>query len=270
MHSLSAPLACSLLVLACATSAAAAPHPRAVNDGVVRLRSSTFLAGWGYDDAGVRTEDPPFSAETVALLVEAGVAPRLTLAASLPLVWLEESSRPSTGDAVLAGLLAVLEPGADPLSLALALELKLPLYDGAPTTRGRNLDGSPALGDGQVDVTAGAIMVAPLPLGGALDLHLGYRLRTGGITDAVVGGGRFGVWLLAKRIFVSAVLDTVITLLPDEDSNDVIGRGYASIGPRASVRIVDRVFLDVGIAYVGRGTNAPGGTDLMFGASAGF
>ena len=242
-----------------------------MGDGVVRLRSSTFLVGWAYDDSAVRVEDPPFTIETASLVVEAGVAPRLTLTASAPFVWIPGSpSTPTTGDAVLGGMIALLDAGPDPLSFALSLDLKLPLYEGKPTIRGRGIDGKPAVGDGQVDVTAGAVMVAPLPLGGAMDLYLGYRLRTGGISDAVVGGGRFGVWLLEKRFFVSVLLDTVITLVPDEFSEDVLGRGYAALGPRVSVRVVDKVFVDVGASYVGRGTNAPGGLELMFGVSAGF
>lgn len=259
------------LSLATFAPAAAAPHPRDVGDGFVRLRSSTFLVGWAYDDSGVRVDDPSFTAETVSLMFEAGVAPRLTLAAALPFVWIAGApSTPSTGDAVIGGMFSVLDQGADPLSLALTLDLKVPLYDGGPRIRGRTVDGTPAVGDGQADLTGGAVMVAPLPLGGAMDLYLGYRLRTGGVSDAVVGGGRLGVWLLDKRFFLSVLLDTVMTLVPDERSDDALGAGSASLGPRVSVRVVDSVFLEVGAAYVGRGTNAPGGVELMFGVSAGF
>lgn len=274
------------LALALATSLAAhaAPHPRDVGDGVVRLRSTTFLSMWGYDDNAVRVDDDDYTAETVALMLEAGIAPRLTVHTTLPFVFIPDSATPtpSTGDAVVGGLLAILDDdiGGDPLSLALSLDLKLPLYgDGAsaPTIRGRALNGKPAIGDGQLDVTAGGVMVASLPFEGALELSLGYRMRTGGITDAVVGGGRIGMWFLDKRFFVSGIVDSVVTLVPDTDArtgkvigDDVIGRGYASVGGRVSVRVVDRVFVDVGGAYVGRGTNAPGGVELVFGASAGF
>jgi hypothetical protein len=252
--------------------ASAAPHPRDVGDGVARLRSTTFLAMWGYDENAVRVDDDDFTYQSVALMVEAGIAPRLTLHTTLPFVFIPNSATPtpSTGDAVVGGLLAILDDdiGGDPLSLALTLDLKLPLYgdiaggQSTPTTRGFAQNGKP---------------VAKLPLDGAIDLYLGYRMRTGGITDAVVGGGRIGMWFLDKRFFVSATLDSVVTMLPDVDprsgavvGDDVIGRGFASVGGRASVRVVDRVFIDVGAAYVGRGTNAPGGVDLMFGASAGF
>lgn len=262
-------------------TAVAAPHPRDVGDGVIRLRSTTFLGLWGYDDNAVRVEErEPFTAETVGLMVEAGLAPRLTLHGTLPFVFIPNSATqtPSTGDATVGGLLAILDDdiGGDPLSLALSLDLKLPLYDGSlgPTARGRAPDGRPAVGDGQIDVTAGGVLVSRLPMGGAMDLYLAYRMRTGGITDAVVGGGRIGMWFLDKWFFASAYVDTVITMVPDADalhpSDDVVGRGYATVGGRLSVRIVDGLFADLGVGYVGRGTNAPGGVDLMFGASAGF
>ncbi len=268
---------------ASASPSFATPHPRDVGDGVVRLRSTTFLSMWGYDDNAVRVDDADFTSETVALMLEAGLAPRLTLHTTLPFVLIPEGATPtpSTGDAVVGGLLAILDDdiGGDPLSLALSLDLKLPLYgEGAsPTIRGRASNGKPAVGDGQLDVTAGGVMVASLPFEGAIDMYLGYRMRTGSITDAVVGGGRIGMWFLDKRFFVSGTIDSVVTFIPDVDArtgavvgDDVIGRGFASVGARVSVRVVDRVFLDVGGAYVGRGTNAPGGVELLFGASAGF
>jgi hypothetical protein len=252
-----------------AGSVRAMPRPRDVGDGVVRLRSTTFLAGWGYDDDGVRVADPPFTAETVGLLVEAGVAPRLTLVGVLPFVWIPSApATPSTGDAVVGGMLALLED--DPLSVALSLELKVPLYAGAPAVRGRAVDGRPVVGDGQLDLTSGAVLTSTLPLGGAIDLYLGYRLRTGDITDAIVLGGRFGVWLVDKQLFLSLLLDTVTSLAPAQTSGEVVGRGHAAIGPRLSLRVVDRIFLDVGATYVGRGTNAPGGGELTLGLSAGF
>lgn len=282
------PLAAVLMpcisLVAFAAPAAAAPHPRDVGDGVARLRSTTFISMWGYDDNAVRVDDPDYTMETVALMLEAGLAPRLTLHTTLPFVFIPESATPtpSTGDAVVGGLLAILDEdiGGDPLSLALTLDLKLPLYgDGssAPTSRGRAANGKPAVGDGQLDVTAGGVLVASLPFDGGIDMYLGYRMRTGGITDAVVGGGRIGMWFLDRRFFVSGTMDSVVTLIPAVDArtgevlgDDVIGRGFASLGARVSLRVVDRVFLDVGGAYVGRGTNAPGGIELIFGASAGF
>lgn len=265
-----------LASLGLAQAAGAAPHhPRDPGDGVVRLRSTTFLAGWTYDDEGRRTSDGGFVTETVSLHVEAGVAPRLTLTAEVPFVWVPERGLPSPGDAVLGGMVALLAPDA-PVDLAVALDVKLPLYPGAPSIRGRASDGLPAIGDGQVDTTASVVLVGPLPLGGAIDLYAGYRLRTGGVTDAVVGGGRAGVWLFDKRLFVSALLDTVVTFDPasglakDATPDEIMGRGYAAGGARVSVRLVERTFLEMTALYVGRGQNAAGGAELGVGVSAAF
>lgn len=262
-------------VVLAAPAGAVANHPREVGDGVVRLRSTTFLAGWTYDDEGRRTGDAGFVTEAVSLHVEAGVAPRLTLTGELPFVWIPERGLPSPGDAVLGGMVAILAPDA-PVDLAVALDVKLPLYaaEGGPSIRGRAKDGLPAIGDGQVDGTASLVLVGPLPLGGAIDLYAGYRLRAGGVTDAVVGGGRAGIWLFDNSVFVSALLDTVITFDPATVRADavpeIMGEGYAAGGARLSVRLVERVFLEMTALYVGRGQNAAGGAELGVGVSAAF
>lgn len=268
------------LVLVCvpfllAVPVNAAPQPRDEGRGVVRLRSATFLAGWAYDDDGRKVDGNGFTTETVSVLVEAGVARRLTLTAALPFVWIPERGLPKAGDAAVGGLVSLLEPG-QPLELAFSLELKLPLYQASPSRLGRSDDGLPALGDGQFDGTAGFVFSAPLPIGGALDLYSGYRLRAGGVTDAVVGGGRAGLWLLDKRIFFSLLLDSVFTLDaapalgPDKESPEIVGRGYAAFGPRIHIRIVERTFFELGALYVGRGRNSAGGVEIDAGVSAAF
>jgi hypothetical protein len=265
--------AASLLVflLAAAPSAFAAPpvSPRDEGDGAIHLRSSTFVAGWAYDDEGVPVDATGFAKETVAAEVEVGVAPRLTLGARLPFVWIPERDAPTPGDVVLGGAISLLEPKS-PVDLALSLDVKLPFYEAKPSVRGRNpVDGLPAIGDGQVDLDAAMVLVSSLPLGGAIQLWAGYRFRTGDVTDAIIGGGRAGLWLLDKRFFASLLLDSVVTLDPGDD-HEIVGAGSAAFGPRVSVRLVDKTFLEVTALYVGRGTNAPGGVDLGFGLSLAF
>ncbi len=243
-------------------SLAAFPLPHSPGDGVVRLRSDTFAAGWAYDDDGNLVDDPGFTTETVSASAEVGVAPHLTLDATLPLVFVPE---PSGGDFDVGGLFTLLEA---PIDLAVSLDVKAPLYEGVPSVRGRTPAGKPAVGDGQTDITTAAVLVARLPFDGAMDLYAGYRFRGGDVTDAVVGGGRVGIWAFDRRFFLSVLLDTVITFAARPD--EVTGRGYAAFGPKLSVRVIDRAFLDVSALYVGRGTNSAGGAALGFGASLQF
>jgi hypothetical protein len=254
-----------MLAALAASGEARAADPRDPGDGVVRLRGTTFRADVGYDDEGRAVDDAPFATQSIAAMIEVGVAPRLTFAGALPLVWVPERGVLSGGDLQVGGLVSLLEPGGA-VDLALALEVKLPLYASAPSRRGRAPDGLPAIGDGQVDVTAAAVFVAALPLGGAMDLYAGYRIRTGNITDAAVGGGRIGLWLLDKRFFASLVIDTVVSFdaAPGPEP-EIVGRGYGAFGPRLHIRIVGPTFLEVSALAVGRGKNAAGGVELGVG-----
>lgn len=256
-------------LLLSAGPATASALGRDPGEGQVRMLSRTLVGLWAYDDEGLRHDADPLRVGALVTDVELGVAPRLTLRAQLP--WLVVSTvdagglaqQSGAGDLTLGGQLRLTEEG--PVALAARLDAKLPLSQGAPTVRGRAQDGGPALGDGQVDLTALALLGGRLPFAGFLDLEVGYRLRTGAITDAVVGGGRLGVRALGRRLLVALRFDTVVTLDPAPERHEALGAGTAALGPWVAVRVVDRLHLEVGAAWVGRGRNAPGGVELSWG-----
>ena len=242
---------------------------REVGAGQVRLLSTTLVGLWAYDDDGQRADADPLRAQSFSTDLELGVAPRLTLRAKLP--WVISSTadasgvqqRSGIGDVTIGGQLRLTETG--PVALSARLDVKAPFYSGPPTVRGRSPSGGPALGDGQVDVTALALLGGRLPFSGFVDLELGYRLRAGDVTDAVVGGGRLGVRALERRLLLALRLDTVVTFDPAAGSAERLGRGGATLGPWVALRVVDALHLEMGAYYVGRGRNAPGGAELTFG-----
>ncbi len=258
-----------VLALLCGGPALATALGRDPGEGQVRLVSSTFVGTGAYDDEGLRAAADPLRVQTLLTDVELGVAPRLTLRAQLPwhLVSVVDAAglaqRAGAGDVILGGQLRLTEVA--PVALAARLDVKVPLSHGPPTVRGRAPDGGPALGDGQVDVTAVALLGGRLPFSGFLDLEVGYRLRTGDVTDAVVGGGKVGVRALGRRLLVALRLDTVVTLDRAPDRPEALGAGSAALGPWVAVRVVDRLHLEMGAAWVGRGRNAPGGVELSWG-----
>lgn len=263
-------LAC-LIVLAtlAAGPAAATALGREPGSGQIRMLSTTFVGLSAYDDDGLRADADPLRAQTFSTEVELGVAPRLTLRAYFPWViastvdaaGLEQLS--GLGDVVLGGQLRLTEEGD--VGASARLDVKLPGYEGAPTVRGRAAHGGPALGDGQVDVTALLLLGGRLPFSGFLDLEAGYRLRTGDVTDAAVGGGRVGVRLLQRRLLVALRFDTVVTLDPPPPRVEHVGRSAATVGPWVAVRVANALHLEMGAYYVGRGRNAPGGVELSAG-----
>lgn len=261
----------SSIVLSVLTAAPAAATAlgREPGSGHVRMLSTTLVGLWAYDDAGLRADADPLRAQSFSTEIELGVAPRLTLRAHLP--WMIASTVDAAGleqlsgvgDVLLGGQLRLTDEG--PIAFSARLDVKLPFYEGAPTVRGRAASGGPALGDGQVDATALALLGGRLPFSGFLDLEVGYRLRTGDVTDAVVGGGRVGVRLLERRLLVALRFDTVVTLDPTDDRPEHLGRGGATLGPWVAVRVANALHLEMGASYVGRGRNAPGGAELSAG-----
>lgn len=264
-----------LLVLLTTAAALGAAPARATalgrepGAGQLRLVSTTFVGLWAYDDEGNNVDADPLRAASVVTDLELGVAPRLTLRAHLPWTMaavvnaggLEQLAGP--GDLTLGGQLRLTEEG--PVALSARLDVKAPLYQGAPTVRGRSPVGGAALGDGQLDVTGLVLLGGRLPFSGFLDLEAGYRLRTGDVTDAVVGGGRVGIRLLERRFLVALRFDTVVTLDADPLRQERLGRGIAALGPWLAVRLVDALHLELGASWVGRGRNAPGGIELSSG-----
>jgi hypothetical protein len=241
------------------------PLPHKPGDGVVRLRDDALFALWSYDDDGNLVHDGEFAKESLVLEAEAGIAPHLTLDASVPAIWIPQRGV-SLGDFDIGGIFTVLE---SPVTLALSADVKVPLYAAQPSVEGRDpKTHAPAFGDGQTDATGTALFVADLPYDGAMDLYAGYRFRGGTISDCIVGGGRVGIWTFDRLVFWSAVLDTAISLPPAPSA--VRSAGYADVGPRVSIRVADRAFVDVSVLYVGRGQNAVGGFLAGAGASLQF
>lgn len=265
-------ISCAVVLCAgllAAPSARATALGREPGGGQVRLLSTTLVGLWAYDDEGLRADADPLRVQSFSTEVELGVARRLTLRAHLPWViastadqaGLEQLS--SIGDVTLGGQLRLTDEG--PVALSARLDVKVPAYEGKPTVRGRAAEGGPALGDGQVDATALLLLGGRLPFAGFLDVEAGYRLRTGEVTDAVVGGGRVGVRVLERRLLVALRFDTVVSLDPPEDRAERLGQGGATLGPWVAVRVVNALHVEMGAYYVGRGRNAPGGVQLSAG-----
>jgi hypothetical protein len=241
------------------------PLPHRPGDGLVRVRDDALLALWAYDDDGNLVHDGHFAKETLSIEGEAGVAPHLTLDATVPAIWIPQRGV-SLGDFDIGGIFTVLE---SPVTLAISADVKAPLYAAKPSVLGRDAKTrEPAFGDGQTDVTGQGLFVAELPYDGAMDLYAGYRFRGGTISDCIVGGGRIGLWTFDRRVFWSAVLDTAISLAPAPTA--VRSAGYADFGPRVSLRVADHAFVDVSALYVGRGQNSVGGYLVGAGASLQF
>lgn len=252
--------------------------------GRVTLRSATFWSDVAYDDDGVRVDDVPhLSVETLSLDASLALAPRLTLALRLPFVIAgSDAGGAGGGDDVVSGFgdavfglqLGVLNDA--PFRFGLRGDAKVPLYDGAPTRLGRDDGKRAAVGDGQVDVTVSGVIDATFPFDGALHWDTGYRLRTGDVSDAVVGGGELGVAVFDGALWPSWRLRFVYSLDPrvvDDVAVEAVGAGAVSTGPgcRVALPFVARgLALDLGVAYVFRGRNAAGGFDLGFGVSYEF
>jgi hypothetical protein len=276
----------------CAAAARAddAPVP-ARGRGEAAVVVSAFSSRASYDDDGVGVVDPAVAlrARTLMGAVRVGIGERLALQAGLPVVMATalHDAGPvvvtGAGDATVGLAFTLLQEG--PVQLAMRGDLKVPFYAGQPAIQGRQplLRSSttpgalPAIGDGQVDVTVGGVLFARFPFGGAFTWEQGYRLRTGGVTDGVVGRGRVTVpvldgWLVPR--WDHAFLFSFDPAVDDDGvATEIVGRSLVETGPGVAVpldALAPGLRLEVGGAFLFRGRNAAGGVRLDVGVVHAF
>ena len=270
-------------------TARAAAWIEAARHGELAVGSSTFSGAVAYDDDAVGGPAPgPLRVQTIAADLRLGLGHGFMGLVRLPFVIAiardddGQHTAVGAGDAVVGLQLGVFEDG--PVAVAVRADAKLPLYVGAPSVIGRQpVDGTrvasalPAIGDGQLDVTATGMLGARLPFGGHLTFDLGYRWRLGDVSDAVVGVGSFAVPILDERLtptwdllFINS-LDAAVN--DDGVPTEAVGRGFVSTGPSVDVslrEITPGLRVRVGAEFVFRGRNAPGGINLLWGVACAF
>lgn len=281
-----------LLVFLVASAARAddAPVP-ARGHGEVAVVVSGFSSRAAYDGDGVGIAVPEVGLRARSLmgLVRVGIGERLALQAGLPVIMATAVHDDGVvvvsgaGDATVGLGLAVFADG--PIQLSLRGDVKVPLYAGQPAIQGRQplllsattAGALPALGDGQVDVTLGGVLFARFPFGGAFTWEQGYRLRTGGVTDGVVGRGRVTVpvldgWLVPR--WDHAFLFSFDPAVDDDGvATEIVGRSLIETGPGVAVpldALSPGLRLEAGAAFLFRGRNAAGGVRLDVGVVHAF
>jgi len=284
-----------LLVVALAThgflvasSAHAGAWTKPAGGGYAKVGSSTFVSDHGFDERGERVEGDGFllSAQTLYAYSELGLSDKLTLVGFVPYVIATNQHESgvnfhtlSTGDAMLGVQMAIFT--VENVVTSARAEVKIPLYVGGPSIRGRqtarvpgyprSAGFFPAVGDGQVDLTGFVSAGASLPwLNGFVTGDLGYRLRTGVITDAVLGNMTLGFSVLGGYVLLMVNSQSVLTLPATDEINEVVGKGYWAIGPAIMVRVWDGLSVEVGADLITRGVNAAGGVQLLAGVSYAF
>lgn len=280
------------VVVAAALSAAggarAGAWTKPVGGGYVKLGSASFVSSFAYDDEGLRTSSAPYllKAQTLYAYGEYGIAPNLTLTGYLPYVLATNQQTDAhirfttigTGDLSVGATLGLVQGG--PLVLAVKLDLKVPLYEGAPSVKGlstRTVPGFPrsaplfpALGDGQLDLTPAIAFGGGLPfLDGFFTTEAAYRLRTGPVTDAFVVAGTGGVHVFRRRLLILVDAAWILTL-PAADDDEIVGKGYFAGGPGFMYYVVGGTALEAGLQFVARGVNAAGGYSALVGVSHAF
>lgn len=274
--------------LLCLSSAASAgPWNKPRGHGYAKLGSATFLSDHAYDNRGTELSSDPFrmTAETLYGYLEYGLIDDVMLVVYAPYVLSTNAHASGVsfhtlgfGDASVGIQVPLWDP--HPVAIATRLDLKVPLYQGAPTVRGRQTRAIPgyprtatyfpALGDGQVDLTAWLSAGASLPVAnGFAALEAGYRLRSGPITDALVLQGNAGVWLLPTCLLLWNFGSVVSFPSPDE-ATVFVGKGYVSTGPALMWFVYEQLALEVGGDFVGFGVNSAGGVQAQVGVSYAF
>lgn len=157
--------------------------------GYAKLGSATFVSDVAYDDDGVLVDSDPFvlRAQTLYLYGEVGIGPRLMVVGYVP--WVASTNQRQGGDGGGSIAFHTLGVGDAQLSLQFGIvedaplvvsargDIKLPLYEGAPSVQGRaaatpvpgfprSAGAFPALGDGQVDATLSLLVGAAFPFDG--------------------------------------------------------------------------------------------------------
>lgn len=276
------------LVLCASPAALAGAWTKPAGGGYAKLGSATFVSDHGYDDRGQLVADEHFQmhAQTLFAYGELGLSDDIMLVGFAPYVLATNGHSSgarfhtaSPGD--LMGGVQVTLLRYENVVVSARGELKVPLYEGAPSIRGRQtarIKGFPrsstffpAVGDGQVDLTGFVSAGASLPwLRGFLTTDVGYRLRTGDLTDAAVVMATGGFWALQRRLLLMVNSISVLTFPSPDELNVVVGKGFWAVGPAAMVFLTDGLALEVGADLVTRGVNAAGGVQVLFGVSYAF
>lgn len=253
--------------------------------GYLKLGSATFVSDHGFDLRGERVQSDSFllHAETLYAYAELGLSDEVTLLGYVPYIVATNAHESGVnfhalglGDALVGAQVHLLQ--IEGVVVSGRAELKAPLYQGAPSIQGRQtakVPGFPrsatlfpALGDGQVDLTALASVGSALPwVDGFVTVDLGYRLRTGALTDAVIVNASGGVWLLPGYLLVMVNSGWVASLPSDDELRVTVGKGYWSFGPAAMVPVVGGLSAEIGFDVVTAGVNAAGGVQASFGVS---
>lgn len=261
--------------------------------GYFKLGSSTFVSDFAYDDEGVSVVSDAFllRAQTLYAYGEFGLTDRLTLVGFLPFVAATNQHTSGVnfhtlglGDALGGLQVGILQPGdfgAFPLVLSARFEMKVPLYDGEPSVRGlrtnrvdaypRSTRFFPAIGDGQVDLNAWLAASAPLPFVDAwVNVDVGYRARTGPVTDAALLIVNAGWFALGRVLLLQVTSQHVFTFPVPDGERLVLGKGFWALGPAMSVYFAEGWALEVGADVVFMGRNAAGGVQVLAGVSYAF
>lgn len=291
MRRLPLPLLAALgvaLVGSLAAPARAGAWTKPEGGGYVKLGSATFLSDHAYDNRGNVVDTAPFllRAETLYAYLEYGVVDGLTAVGYVPYVISTNQHGSGVsfhtlgmGDAMAGLQLALLAYG--PVVLSSRVELKVPLYQGAPSVQGRRTRAVPgfprtatyfpALGDGQVDLSGFVSLGASLPwLDGFFSAESGYRLRTGAVTDALVVNANGGAFLLGRRLLLLVNASAILTFPSGDEARVFVGKGYWSVGPAFMLYVSDSLAIEVGADLVTRGVNAAGGVQMQLGVSYAF
>lgn len=280
---------CTAPWLLFAGAAHAGAWTKPAGSGYLKLGSATFVSDHGYDFRGQRVDSDTFllHAETLYGYAEVGLTDDVTLLGYVPYILATNQHASGVnfhalgvGDGLVGAQIHLLQT----LGVVVSgrVELKAPLYQGAPSIQGRQsakVPGFPrsatlfpALGDGQVDLTTFVSAGSGLPsFGGYVDgfvtVDVGYRLRTGALTDAVVLNASGGIWLLPGHLLLMANSAWVATLPSADELRVLVGKGYWSFGPAMMVPVIGGLSLEVGFDVVTAGVNAAGGMQALFGVS---
>lgn len=253
--------------------------------GYAKVGSATFVSDHSYDQKGVLVDNDGFllRAQTLYGYAELGLTDNVTMVGFVPYVFATNEHRSgvgfhtlSVGDAMIGLQLGLLT--WENIVTSTRFEVKVPLYKGGPSIRGRqttrvpgyprSANFFPAVGDGQVDVTGLLSAGASLPwFNGFVTGEAGYRLRTGVITDAILGNGTLGFNVLDGQILLMANMQLVLTLPATDEVSEVVGKGFWAVGPAVMVRVWHGLSIEVGADLVTRGVNAAGGIQLLAGVS---
>lgn len=290
-------IAASVVVVAAvlwgAEPAAAGAWTKPAGGGYFKVGSSTFVSDFAYDDEGLATTSDAFvlRAQTAYAYLEYGLADRLTVVGFVPFVLATNQHVSGVnfhtlglGDALVGAQFGIVQPGdfpGFPLVFSGRIDLKVPLYQGEPSVRGlstapvegfpRSTRFFPAIGDGQADLTGWLSASSPLPFIDAFaNIDLGYRARTGPVTDAALVVVNAGWFVLGRVVLVQLTSQFLYTFDVPEGERLILGKGFWALGPSMSVYATDNLAIEVGADAVFLGRNAAGGIQVLAGVSYAF